>query len=43
MPYFAPEDAIVVTLPVPIIYPIMKIPGPIEDAKRSNLDINADF
>ena len=39
IPNFAPDDAIVVTLPVPMIYPIMNIPGPIDDAKRSNLDL----
>jgi hypothetical protein len=37
MPYFAPAEAMVVTLPVPIIYPRINIPGPIEDRKRSNL------
>ena len=33
IPNFAPAEAIVVTLPVPIIYPKMKIPGPNEDEK----------
>jgi hypothetical protein len=39
MPYFAPEDAMEVTLPVPIMYPMIKIPGPIEEAKRISFDI----
>ena len=31
-PYFAPAAAIVVTLPVPITYPMRKTPGAIDDA-----------
>jgi hypothetical protein len=37
MPYAAPADAIVVILPVPILYPIKKSPGAIVDRKSNSL------
>jgi hypothetical protein len=35
MPYAAPEEAMVVMLPVPILYPIRKSPGATEARKRA--------
>ena len=34
IPYFAPDETIVVTLPVPMMNPIINIPGPMEEANE---------